>query len=265
LNPAWFLERENETMREASVVLRNVSKRYGEKVGTPLAVRNVTLSIFPGDVTILMGPSGSGKTTLLSMVGGVLSPSAGELNVAGIALHQCNETALQDFRRTQIGFIFQSFNLLSSLTSLENIKVALSLRGADSSSAEKILDSVGLASKANVYPMQLSGGQRQRVGIARALAGDPPLLLADEPTAALDAEHGRRVMRLLRKRAKENGTTVLVVTHDPRVRKFADRVIEMEDGCLKRVVRRARPSVTNDTQWMLTQTGTIVSKIGNKL
>jgi putative ABC transport system ATP-binding protein len=245
-------------MSNATISIQNASKCYDGS--DSWAVRGITLSIFPAEVTVLMGPSGSGKTTLLSMIGGVLSPTDGEIRVCGVRLDQCDETQLQVFRRSKVGFIFQSFNLLSSLTALENIAVALSLRGAKVSGAADILERVGLAAKADSYPLQLSGGQRQRVGIARALAGDPPVLLADEPTAALDAFQGRRVMDLLRKRAKEYGTTVLVVTHDPRVRKFADRVIEMEDGKLKRIVRRMRPERAADGQWMVSRTGTIVAE-----
>jgi len=241
-----------------TISVRSVSKHYAG--GESWAVRGVSLSVFPAEVTVLMGPSGSGKTTLLSMIGGVLSPTEGALNVCGVELSRCNESQLQSFRRGQIGFIFQSFNLLSSLTALENIELALSLRGKGPSSAAELLDHVGLAAKASAYPMELSGGQRQRIGVARALAGDPPVLLADEPTAALDAFQGRRVMDLLRTRARESGTTVLVVTHDPRVREFADRVIEMEDGKLKRIVRRVRPEQAEDGQWMVSRTGTIVAE-----
>jgi putative ABC transport system ATP-binding protein len=146
------------------------------------------------------------------------------------------------------------------LTAKENIEVALALRKSDPSRAANLLERVGLASKVDAYPMQLSGGQRQRVGIARALAGNPQVLLADEPTAALDAFQGRRVMDLLRARAKEDGTTVLVVTHDPRVREFADRVIEMEDGRLKRIVRRLRPDQAGEGQWMVSRNGTVVAE-----
>ena len=248
-------------MKDATIVIRSVSKHYPGSESW--AVRGVTLSIFPGEVTVLMGPSGSGKTTLLSIIGGVLSPTEGEINVCGVNLERCDENLLQQFRRVKAGFIFQSFNLLSSLTALENVEVALSLRGADLLSARELLDRVGLASKVEAYPMQLSGGQRQRVGIARALAGDPPVLLADEPTAALDAFQGRRVMDLLRARAKDDGTTVLVVTHDPRVREFADRVIEMEDGRLKRIVRRLRPDQANDGQWTVSRNGTVVAEIAS--
>ncbi len=242
----------------ATIAIRNVSKHYDG--GESWAVRGVSLSIFPGEVTVLMGPSGSGKTTLLSMIGGVLSPTHGEISVCGVSLDCCSEAQLQSFRRSRIGFIFQSFNLLASLSALENIEVALQLRGVSLSSAPELLDRVGLAAKAKSYPMELSGGQRQRVGIARALAGGPPVLLADEPTAALDAFQGRRVMDLLRTRAKEDGTTVLVVTHDPRVREFADRVIEMADGKLHRIVRRVRPEQAADGQWLVSRTGAVVAE-----
>jgi putative ABC transport system ATP-binding protein len=191
-------------------------------------------------MTVLMGPSGSGKTTLLSLIGGLLELSQGRLSILGQNLEQRSEAELQRFRRENIGFIFQNFNLLSALTARENVEVALALRKAPGLGAGELLASVGLADKADAYPLNLSGGQRQRVGIARALAGEPAILLADEPTAALDAEQGRRVMELLRKRAHECGTTVLVVTHDPRVRELSDRVIEMEDGRLKQIVRRVR-------------------------
>ena len=241
-----------------TITIRNVEKFYAG--GESLAVRSVNLAIMPGELTVLMGPSGSGKTTLLSMIGGVLSPTQGEIHVCGTALHTCDEGKLQLFRRAKIGFIFQSFNLLASLTALENIHVALSLRGEPLESAPELLERVGLAAKSESYPHELSGGQRQRVGIARALAGNPPVLLADEPTAALDAFQGRRVMDLLRTRARNEGTTVLVVTHDPRVREFADRVIEMEDGSIKRIVRRVRPDQAVDSQWLVSRSGTIVAE-----
>ena len=248
-------------MEKATISVRDVCKRYSAGQGDcQWAVRGATLSIYPGEVTVLMGPSGSGKTTLLSMLGGVLTPTSGQINVCGVNLEKCDEQALQQFRRGQIGFIFQSFNLLGSLTALENIRVALALRGASERAALELLDGVGLGAKAHAYPIELSGGQRQRVGIARALAGNPPVLLADEPTAALDAFQGRRVMDLLRKRAKDEGTTVLVVTHDPRVREYADRVIEMEDGRIKRIVRRVRPELAANGQWLVQRNGAIVAE-----
>jgi len=229
-------------MNQAVMELYRVSKRYsGAAVEDDVwAVRNVTLQVFAGDVTVLMGPSGSGKTTLLSMIGGLLGPTSGTLSVCGTLLDQADETERQQFRRRNIGFIFQSYNLLQALTAAENIAAGLRLRGQDPAQARECLEQVGLGAKADSYPNELSGGQRQRVAIARALAGEPPVLLADEPTAALDAEQGRLVMGLLRQRAKASRAAVLVVTHDPRVRDFADRVIEMEDGRLHRIVRRLR-------------------------
>lgn len=235
-------------MEQAVIETHLLGKRYeAGGQGGFWAVRNVTLNVFAGDVTVLMGPSGSGKTTLLSMIGGLLEPTQGFLSVCGVTLDGCGEPERQRFRRDNIGFIFQNYNLLQALTARENVAIGLRLRGCEENDADAYLDAVGLASKAAAMPHELSGGQRQRVAIARALAGAPPVLLADEPTAALDAEQGRLIMGLLRKRAKETGTTVLVVTHDPRVRDFADRVIEMEDGRLHRIVRRlrkqARPAV----------------------
>ena len=247
-------------MDTGSIELQNVRKLYGDGRGPCVAVGGVTLSIFPGEVTILTGPSGSGKSTLMSLIGGVLQPTSGQLVVAGCALHDCDESRLQEFRRKKIGFVFQNYNLLSSLTALENIQVALSLRGQDPASAMELLEQVGMAKKCHAFPDALSGGQRQRIGVARALAGNPPVLLADEPTAALDAVHGTRIMELLRRRAKKDGTTVVVITHDSRVREFGCRVIDMEDGRIRRVVRRVRPDAAPGANWVVTRSGKIVSE-----
>lgn len=238
-------------MENAVIEMHRLGKRYGDAgpCDALWAVRGVTLSVFAGDVTVLMGPSGSGKTTLLTMIGGLLAPSEGNLCVCGTLLDECEELERQNFRREKIGFVFQNCNLLQALTAEENVGVGLALRGEDPDCARELLKQVGLGEKVNAYPHELSGGQRQRVAIARALAGHPPVLLADEPTAALDAEQGRLVMGLLRKRAKERGTAVLVVTHDPRVRAFSDRVIEMEDGRLRRIVRRLRKSSRAVARW----------------
>jgi putative ABC transport system ATP-binding protein len=224
-----------------TVMLSGTGKRYVEHCEHKhWAVRSATVAIYPGELTMLMGPSGSGKTTLLSMIGGLLSPTEGRVSVCGIALEALDETERQQFRRRYAGFIFQNYNLLASLTAEENVQVALALRGANESSAGGLLESVGLADKAESYPNQLSGGQRQRVAIVRALAGDPQIILADEPTAALDVVQGRRVMGLLATAAHIQRKTVIVVTHDSRVREYADRVIEMEDGRISRIVRRQR-------------------------
>lgn len=233
-------------MTEPTIKMNGLGKCYGSEDGgdepTLWAVRDVTLAVNAGEVTVLMGPSGSGKTTLLTMVGALLSPTEGTIAVCDHPLEEFDEEQRQGFRRQYVGFIFQNYNLLSALNAKENIEVALSLRGEDPDLAYDLLERVGLREKADEYPAKLSGGQRQRIAIARALAGEPPVLLADEPTAALDAFQGRRIMDLIRERAHNDGTTALVVTHDPRVREFADRVIEMEDGRLHRIVRRRRES-----------------------
>jgi putative ABC transport system ATP-binding protein len=222
-------------MRSASINLESIGKCY-EGASDGWAVQDVTLQLFPRELTALTGPSGSGKTTLLSMLGCVLSPSEGSMTILGQNADEFNESKRQHFRREHVGFVFQSCNLLASLTALENIELALSLRSAGEDALD-LLDSVGMADKAGSYPTQLSGGQRQRVAIARAFAGNPELLLADEPTAALDATQGRGVMELLRRRAHENNATVIVVTHDPRMIRFADRVVELEDGAVTRRYR----------------------------
>ena len=233
-------------MRTASITLESIGKRYNDSNGW--AIKGVTLELYPREVTALSGPSGSGKTTLLSILGCILSPSEGILNILQQNAGQFDEQQRQQFRRQHIGLVFQSCNLLSSLTALENIQLALSMRNAGEDAFD-LLASVGLTEKAGSYPAQLSGGQRQRVAIARAFAGNPDLLLADEPTAALDAVQGRGVMELLRRRAQENGATVIVVTHDPRMIRFADRVIELEDGTVTRRYRllkesHAKPAVS---------------------
>jgi putative ABC transport system ATP-binding protein len=225
-------------MRTASVVMEGLGKRY-DGGDDAWAVRDVELSIYPREVTALVGPSGSGKTTLLSIVGCILAPTCGSLTLLDQDAHAFEEHHRQQFRRHNIGFVFQSYNLLASLTAKQNVELALSLRASDQSPLQ-LLDSVGLKEKAASYAAQLSGGQRQRVAIARALAGDPAFLLADEPTAALDVAQGRRVMELLQKRAHESGTTVIVVTHDARMLRFADRVIELEDGAIRKKFRQLR-------------------------
>jgi putative ABC transport system ATP-binding protein len=181
-----------------------------------------------------MGPSGSGKTTLLSMMGCILRPTAGEVRVDGRAASALPEGELPDIRRRYIGFVFQSFNLFPSLSTLENVELVLRLKGVPgkriNAHAAELLDRVGLAKRAHLYPADLSGGEKQRTALARALAGDPPILLADEPTANLDSRTGRDVLTLLRRLAAEAGMAVAIVSHDPKAEELADRVLVLEDG-----------------------------------
>lgn len=190
-----------------------------------------------GSIQLLMGPSGSGKTTLLSIIAGLLTPTDGRVFLLGEDITQMSRSKLAQFRLQNIGFIFQSFNLFPALTAAENIEVVLNLKGIKGRTARHqarmLLDHVGLGDKAHQKPQDLSGGQKQRVAIARALAGHPQLIMADEPTASLDAHSGHGVMELLRNLAKEEHCTVLIVTHDPRIRDIADRIAYLDEGYLK--------------------------------
>lgn len=200
------------------------------------ALKGINLDVYRGDIQLLMGPSGSGKTTLLSILGGILTPTSGSVCVTGKDLTRMSRSQLAKFRLKTIGFIFQEFNLFPALTALENIKVALDVKGirgqAANEEAMNLLEQVGLADWAKHLPRDLSGGQKQRVAIARSLAGNPQIIMADEPTAALDSKSGYAVISLLRRLAKEENRTVLMVTHDPRIIDVADRVAYLEDGMM---------------------------------
>jgi putative ABC transport system ATP-binding protein len=212
---------------------RGIQKVYREGPVAVAAVRRVDLALSPGTITLLMGPSGSGKTTLLSMLGCILRPTAGELYVMGQRVIW-DERYLPMVRRRYIGFIFQHYNLLSSLTAAENVAVSLRLRErrADIGRARALLERVGLGHRWNFLPRDLSGGEKQRVAIARALAGNPPILLADEPTGNLDSASGRSVVALLKRAAVEEGRSIFIVSHDARIAEQADRVLMFEDGRL---------------------------------
>lgn len=201
------------------------------------ALHDINLEINQGDVQLLMGPSGSGKTTLLSILGGILTPTSGKVYLLGEEITRMSQSKLARFRLHNIGFIFQQGNLFPALTAVENVEVALNLKGIKGRSARQealhLLEQVGLEAKAKSQPKDLSGGQKQRVAIARALAGNPHLILADEPTAALDSHSGHAVINLLRRLAKEGDRTVLMVTHDPRIVDVADEVTYVEDGMLR--------------------------------
>lgn len=196
------------------------------------------LTVYPGEIIIMTGPSGSGKTTLLTLIGALRSVQEGQLSVLGQSLEGATRNELVQFRR-QIGFIFQAHNLFESLTATQNVRMALELTkpsmpsSQSTKAAKEMLDLVGLANRSNHKPKQLSGGQKQRVAIARGLVHEPKLVLADEPTAALDEQSGRTVVDLLQKMAKERGTTILIVTHDNRILDVADRIVTLVDGRIR--------------------------------
>lgn len=200
-------------------------------------LNEINFEVEQGDIQLLMGPSGSGKTTLLSILAGLLTPTTGRVFLLGEEITKMSRTQLAEFRLQNIGFIFQGFNLFPALTATENVELALNLKGIRGNMARKEaklrLEQVGLGDKMNFLPRDLSGGQKQRVAIARALAGEPLLIMADEPTAALDSTSGRAVIDLLKTLAKQGDTTVLMVTHDPRIVDVADRIVTLEDGMIK--------------------------------
>lgn len=220
-----------------AVETRGLTKVFGDGGAAVHALRGIDLDVTSGEILYLTGPSGSGKTTLVSIIGGVLRATAGAVRVFGRDLATLGEAALADFRLAQMGFVFQGHNLVASLTALENVKLPLLMRGvrpaAAAARAAETLARVGLADKLERKPRELSGGQKQRVAIARAVVGEPPLVLADEPTASLDAASGLEVMELLTALARERRHTVLVVTHDNRIFRYADRLVAIEDGRLE--------------------------------
>jgi putative ABC transport system ATP-binding protein len=231
----------NKQERNTVIRANGLSKIYREGTTELRALQEVDLEVRAGELTLLMGPSGSGKTTLLSILGCILRASEGTLEVLGEDVSTLPESELPRIRREGIGFVFQGFNLFPTLTAAENVALALDVRGIRAGAAKKrgeeLLAEVGLAQRGRAFPADLSGGQKQRVAIARALAGDPPILLADEPTAALDSTSGRTVIELLQRLARVHGRAVVMVTHDPRVLSFGDRIIHLEDG---RIVREEK-------------------------
>lgn len=214
-----------------------VTKIYGEAANRVVALDGVTVALHAGEVLLIMGPSGSGKTTLLSVMGCILRPTNGRVLVNGEAVTDLGEDSLPDIRRRQFGFVFQAFNLFGSLTALENVEVVLRMKGVRrstiSAQSMNLLERVGLGRRAHAYPRDLSGGEKQRTALARALAGEPPIVLADEPTANLDSRTGHEVLSLLRGLSEETGKAIGIVSHDPKAEGLADRVVRMEDGRLQ--------------------------------
>ena len=238
---AWPTDR-LPAARPAILEARGIVKVLGAPGAENHVLKGIDIALAPGELTLLMGPSGSGKTTLLSILGCILTPTGGSLNIAGAEAVGLDANALADLRRMHVGFVFQAYNLVPTLTALENVMLALELRGVAPSAvrqeAADALAQVGLSHRTAAYPSRMSGGEKQRVAIARALAGRPSVVLADEPTAALDSENGRAVMQLLAEAAKDPTRAVLAVTHDHRILSYADRIIRIEDG---RIASDERP------------------------
>ena len=224
-----------------AVDVRGVNKSFGHGESRLHVLKDVSLQARTGEILMLVGPSGCGKTTLLSAIAGTLGVDSGEIDVFGNPLHRMGGGALTRFRAKNIGFIFQQFNLIPTINCAENVSVPLLIRGVSASAAKKkareVLDAVGMGDRWNDRPGKLSGGQQQRIAIARALVHEPPLVICDEPTAALDAMNGEIVLDLFRKVARAAGRAVIIVTHDSRIFSYADRIARMDDGCIIEVHR----------------------------
>jgi putative ABC transport system ATP-binding protein len=241
----------------ATLRTENLTKTYGKDNATIVAVADVSLEIFPGEFVALVGPSGSGKTSLLAMLAALLKPSAGRITVGGADLGQMPEGSRARFRSQNIGFTFQSNNLVPYLTALENVELMLRLNGkldvSGQARAKELLARLGLGERLNSLPNQLSGGQQQRVAIARALVHQPGLVLADEPTASLDTERAFQVVETFAELVHEQQRAGIMVTHDLRMTRFVDKVIQMVDGRLRQVLTDRRQIET------LARTGTFAA------
>lgn len=226
-----------DVVTETVIRLEAVSKTYGAGESAVHAVEDLSLELDPGKFYILMGPSGSGKTTLLMLMGCLLRPTSGSVYLFDREVSALNEVELPRVRRERIGFIFQGFNLFPALTALENVEATLNLKGLrgeeGQEEARRLLDHVGLAKRRHHLPEDLSGGEKQRVAVARALAGNPPIILADEPTGMLDSKTGRHIVEILGDLARDEGRLIFMVSHDSRILGLADRIFTIEDGHLK--------------------------------
>jgi len=224
----------------SAIVAHNVTKTFHEGKEVVPVLKGVSLTVEPGQVVALEGPSGSGKTTFLSILGCILTPTSGRVVIDGQEIDPRRPELLPAVRKRSIGFVFQQFNLFPALSALENVEYALNLKGhggkAATAEAERLLERVGLGDRRRFLPRDLSGGQKQRIAVARALAGKPAVLLADEPTANLDSEVAQQVLDLFTELARDEGRALLIVTHDPKVRQVCDRVVRIAGGLTQELV-----------------------------
>ena len=237
---------------QSLIQLKGIQKYYPMGEVTVHALSGMDLDVKRGEFIVLLGPSGSGKTTTLNLIGGLDRPTAGKLEVDGTEITGLNETRLAEYRRKSVGFIFQFFNLIPTLTAVENVEFALALTHGGKAMRPQgleFLDRVGLRERADHFPSQLSGGEQQRVAIARALANRPPLLLCDEPTGNLDAGTGRQVLQSLRDLNKKEGATVVLVTHNTSIAPMADRIVRLHDGAVSKIDPNPNPAPVAELAW----------------
>lgn len=230
------------------VEFKDVVKTYGEGEGKQMAVDHVSFTIDEGEFVVILGQSGAGKSTILNMLGGMDTPTEGKVTVAGREISGMNDRQLGSYRAEVIGFIFQFYNLLPSLTAYENIALTKSIV-KNAQDPERLLELVGLSKCRNKFPAQMSGGEQQRVSIARALAKNPKILLGDEPTGALDSETGVIVLELLQRLCREEKKTVIIVTHNSDIAKCADKVIRMKNGKIRDITINEKPLDVKEVEW----------------
>ncbi len=237
------------TSESTVISLRGVSRTYGSGAAAVRALAPTDLDIAAGELVVILGPSGSGKTTLLNALGGIEPPTSGQLTVAGTRIDGADDATLTAFRRDHVGFVFQFFNLIPTLTARENVELVLELTGGDTGNVDRVLTEVGLADRSDHFPGQLSGGQQQRVAVARALAKEPPILLCDEPTGALDLETGRTILELIQRLHRNRDMTVVMVTHNAVIARMADRVLHMRSGAISADEYNDSPVDAGELQW----------------
>lgn len=230
------------------IEFKNVSKKYYQGKITIAALDKVNFSIDEGELVVILGPSGAGKTTLLNILGGIDTATSGTINVAGKNITKLNEHELTKYRRTDIGFVFQFYNLIQNLTALENVELAVQLC-KDHLDPKEILTKVGLKNRLNNFPSELSGGEQQRVAIARSIAKNPKLLLADEPTGALDFKTGKQILKLLEDVCRKEKMTVIIITHNSILASMADKVIKINNGTVSNIIKNEHPKSIDELEW----------------
>ncbi len=235
-------------MSNPLIVGKNVKKIYEMGEVTVHALRGVDFTLYEKELVVVLGPSGSGKSTLLNIIGGMDKPTEGELYYGSLALHEANGRELTFFRRNDVGFIFQFYNLMPNLTAYENINLAVQI-AKDPLDIDELLEQVGLSNRRDHFPSQLSGGEQQRVAIARGLAKNPTMLLCDEPTGSLDLSSGIQVLKILQAFCKDYQKTVVIITHNTIISQMADRVITIKDGMIDRVEYNEHPVSAEKVSW----------------
>ncbi len=234
--------------KNAVIQFKDVVRTYGEGEAVQYAVNHVDFTIYEGEFAVILGQSGAGKSTVLNMLGGMDQPTNGQVFIDGEEVSSMNERQLSDFRAAKIGFIFQFYNLIPSLTAYENVALTKSIV-KNAKDAAMALEEVGLTAHRDKFPAQLSGGEQQRVSIARALAKNPRIILGDEPTGALDSETGKIVLELLQKQSRQNHHTVVLVTHNADIAQCADKIIRMKNGKIVEITTNENPLSVEEVAW----------------